>query len=227
MALMLVLRPPYGTDARAAIEPSSVGRLLLDELLDFFRSDHLAARAAQLAYLSEVLLLRQPRRLQVPLTQTTQHRISPLLTLPPHPSPHPSSSPPPPPPPTPLHQVALDVRAPRLVLPTDLRDAASPLIALDMGRLTFTRANSDPYRDPNEELSTATPAEVGNDAELSQDASRSRRPSGGAVSSPPLSLSAVTGLDWTGLDCCRGDVASFGRCLLLAALRHAAAARRW
>ena len=77
-------------------------RLLLDELLDFFRSPHLATRAAQLAFMSEVLLLRQPRRLQV----------------------------------------ALDIRAPRLVIPFDLRAPSrhQPVIALDMGRLTFMRA---------------------------------------------------------------------------------------
>ena len=39
-------------------------RVLVDEFLEFFRSPHLKERAAQLAFMSEVLFLRQPRRLQ-------------------------------------------------------------------------------------------------------------------------------------------------------------------
>ena len=76
-------------------------RILLDTLLDFFDSPHLAERAAQLAFFSEMLLLRQPRRLQL----------------------------------------ALDIRAPRLVIPFDLRKDG-PVVAVDMGHLTFMRGGT-------------------------------------------------------------------------------------
>ena len=75
-------------------------RILLDTLLDFFDSPHLAERAAQLAFMSELLLIRQPRRLHL----------------------------------------ALDIRAPRLIIPIDMRKDG-PIVAVDMGHLTFARSS--------------------------------------------------------------------------------------
>ena len=101
-------------------------RILLDTLLDFFDSPHLAERAAQLAFMSELLLIRQPRRLHL----------------------------------------ALDIRAPRLIIPIDMRKDG-PIVAVDMGHLTFVRGAVNPSTGPD---GGGSPAASG-----SEGANRARR----------------------------------------------------
>ena len=99
---------PVHSDVSATLPmPTEVmcDRHLLDELLDFVDSPHLAPRAAELAYVSEELLFKQPRKLVV----------------------------------------TLDLRAPRLLVPTDLT-LPGPVLALDMGHLVAMRA-AEPVAD--------------------------------------------------------------------------------